>query len=224
MKKILALLSAAFLALSVFAGCTPQPAEEPSTEKAPAEQTPVEQMVAAASDAVFEGTSILLSDDGITVNGEAASTDDEQAVYLANDIIYYEEGHDFTYGEGTEADAHSKEEAAAHTVVHITEPGQYVLSGKLSRGQIAVDLGDGAKKKENAVVTLVLNGIDITCEVAPAVIFYNLYECGDKDEETAVKDVDTRSAGANVLIAVDYFDFCIDGVRECTCTNHVNRK
>ncbi|MBQ3108277.1 MAG: hypothetical protein IJC67_01565, partial [Clostridia bacterium] len=128
MKKILALLSAALLALSVFAGCTPQPVETPPAEQPPAAATPATQMTATASDAEFEGTSILLSDDGITVNGEAASTDDEQAVYLAHDIVYYEEGHDFTYGEGTEADAHSKEEAAAHTVVHITEPGQYVLS------------------------------------------------------------------------------------------------
>ena len=35
--------------------------------------------------------------------------------------------------------------------------------------------------------------------VAPAVIFYNVYECGDKDN--AIKDVDTTKAGANVIIA-----------------------
>ena len=38
-------------------------------------------------------------------------------------------------------DAHTAEEAAAHTVVHITQPGTYVLSGTLSAGQIAVDHG-----------------------------------------------------------------------------------
>ena len=37
--------------------------------------------------------------------------------------------------------------------------------------------------------------------MAPAVIFYNVYECGSADTETAVKDVDTSAAGANVLIA-----------------------
>ena len=38
-----------------------------------------------------------------------------------------------------EEDAHSPEEAAAHTVLHITKSGAYSLSGKLSLGQIAVD-------------------------------------------------------------------------------------
>ena len=149
----------------------------------------------------YEGTQIVLADSKITVDGAEISADTAQAVYTANDIVYYEEGHDFTYGEGTDADAHSKEEADAHTVVHITEAGQYVLSGTLSKGQIAVDLGDGAEENPEAVVTLVLNSVDITCEVAPAVIFYSVYECGDTDTETATKDVDTSKAGANVIIA-----------------------
>ena len=72
---------------------------------------------------------------------------------------------------------------------------------RLSLGQIAVDLGDGAKKDPAAVVTLILNGVDITCQVAPAVIFYNVYECGNDDTTAATKDVDTSAAGANVIIA-----------------------
>ena len=155
-----------------------------------------------SSDAAqVEGTAIELSDDGIMVNGEAAGTDSTATVYVANDIVYYEAGKDFTYGEGTEADAHSTEEAAAHTVVHITQPGTYTVSGTLSQGQIAVDLGEDAEETPEAVVTLILNGVDITCTVAPAVIFYNVYECGSADTETATKDVDTSAAGANVVIA-----------------------
>ena len=50
-------------------------------------------------------------------------------------------------------------------------------------------------------MTLILNGVDITCTVAPAVIFYNVYECGSTDEDTASETVDTSAAGANVLIA-----------------------
>ena len=149
----------------------------------------------------YDGVKIQLSDDGITVDGEVISADTSQAVYAANDIVYYESGKDFTYGEGTDADAHTKAEADAHTVVHITKAGQYVLSGKLSKGQIAVDLGEDAEEDPNAVVTLVLDGVDITCEVAPAVIFYNVYECGSKDEETASKDVDLTAAGARVILA-----------------------
>lgn len=146
-------------------------------------------------------TAILLSDDGITVDGALASTDETAAVYTANDIVFYLEGQDFTYGEGSEADGHSQAEADAHTVVHITQPGTYVLSGTLSAGQVAVDLGKDADEDPNAVVTLVLDGVDITCTVAPAVIFYNVYECGSADAESATKDVDTFSAGANVIIA-----------------------
>jgi len=146
---------------------------------------------------------INLSDEVITVDQKPVGTNEEDAVYTANDIVYYESGKDFTYGEGGEKDAHSPEEAAAHTVVHITKAGTYILSGKLSQGQIAVDLGKEAEEDPDAVVTLVLNGVDITCEVAPAVIFYNVYECGNTDVENAGKDVDTSAAGANVIIADD---------------------
>lgn len=148
-----------------------------------------------------DAVKIQLSDDGIKVNDEAVTNDSTQAVYVANDIVYYEEGYDFTYGEGSDKDAHSKEEANAHIVVHITKPGVYSVSGTLSKGQIAVDLGEEAEEDPEAVVTLILNGVDITCEVAPAVIFYNVYECGSTDTENASEDVDTTTAGANVVIA-----------------------
>lgn len=146
---------------------------------------------------------IELSDDKILVNGEPISTDDGAGVYAANDIVFYLEGQDFTYGEGTKDDEHSREEADAHTVVHITGPGTYTLSGNLSAGQIAVDLGEDAEDDPNAVVNLILNNADITCSVAPAVIFYNVYECGDTDSENASKDVDTSKAGANIILADD---------------------
>lgn len=187
-KLVAVLLSVVFL----MTGCNTKPVGQAPT-------SPVVQDPDAPT--YDEATQIILSDSGITVDGAAVSTDVTAVVYIANDIVYYESGKDFTYGEGSEKDAHSPDEAAAHTVVHITKPGVYNLSGKLSLGQIAVDLGDDAKKDPNAVVTLVLNGVDITCEVAPAVIFYNVYECGTDDTEKASKDVDTSDAGANVIIA-----------------------
>ena len=158
---------------------------------------------------------IVLSDDGITVDGEAVSTSEDDAVYIANDIIYYEdldyyEDTGYTYGEGTDEDKHSEEEAAAHTVVHITEAGTYRISGTLSAGQIFVDLGDDAKTDETAVVTLILDNVTITCTVAPAVFFYSVYECDtawvaydeeETDEYTASATQDTSAAGANVIIA-----------------------
>lgn len=192
MKKIFAFAISAVMLTGLLAGCEKnEPTQETTTAAASAE----------IESETFEGTQIVLSDGGIKADGKEVSDDSLQAVYVANDIVYYELGHDFKYGEGTEADAHTAEEAAAHTVVHITKAGSYIISGKLSKGQIAIDLGDDAEEDPNAVVTLILNNADVSCDVAPAIIFYNVYECGAKDTETATKDVDTGAAGANVMIA-----------------------
>ncbi len=155
------------------------------------------------SPAIEDATQIVLSDDDILVDGEVISTDEKDAVYAANDIIFYLEGQGISYGEGTAKDEHFQEEADAHTVVHITEPGTYEISGTLSAGQILVDLGDGAKKDEEAVVTLALNNVDISCNVAPAILFLNVYECGDDDAKEASVDVDLTGAGANIQIVDD---------------------
>lgn len=181
MKKILSVILA--LSLTVcFASCSKK-ADDKNTEPN------------------IDGVKIALSDSEITVDGVKATSNKSESVYTANDIIYYEDGHDFTYGAGGENDAHAKEEANEHTVVHITNPGTYVLSGTLSRGQIAVDLGEDAKTDPSATVTLILSNVNITSTVAPSIIFYNVYECGSDDTETANKTVDTSKAGANILIA-----------------------
>jgi len=119
----------------------------------------VDTTVARGSKVFADATAIVLSDEGVTVDGNAVSADATDAVYVANDIVFYLEGQDFTYGEGEEEDEHSQTEADAHTVVHITKPGTYAVSGTLSAGQIAIDLGDDAKKDPEAVVTLILNGL-----------------------------------------------------------------
>ena len=191
------------------------PPTMPPTE-APTELPTEAPTEAATETPAADGTvAITLGDEAILVGGTPAGTDPEGAVYIANDIVYYEAGHDFTYGEGEESDEHTADEAAAHTVVHITEAGIYRLTGKLSKGQIAVDLGDNAKEDPEAVVTLILDGVDITCDVAPAVIFYNVYECGSTDQETATYEVDTSAAGANVIIA--------DGTENTVRGSHVAR-
>ena len=133
---------------------------------------------------------ITLSDEGITCASDA--------VFAANDIIYYEEGHDEAYGEGEQSDAHSAEEAAAHTVVHITQAGNYRLRGTLSAGQIFVDLGENAENDPNARVALILDGVDITCTIAPAVLFYRVYECADS--KNFVLEPDLSGAGAAVYL------------------------
>lgn len=198
-KRIVSLLLVVSLAVSITA-CGSQNKEKELEEILFSGEI-INLNEAQSAEVKMEGASYIeLSDEKITIDGDDVTTGTKEAVYVANDIVYYEAGKDFTYGEGTEADEHSKEEADAHTVVHITKPGTYVLSGKLSAGQIAVDLGEDAEDDPEAVVTLVLNGVDITCNVAPAVIFYNVYECGSDEEEGATKEVNTSAAGANVLL------------------------
>lgn len=101
---------------------------------------------------------------------------------------------------------HSETEAAENKVLHITKAGTYVLEGSW-KGQVRIDLGDKDETftDENAKVTLILNGADIKCTVAPAIVFYSAYECDNKweDNEKHTADVDISSAGASVIIADD---------------------
>lgn len=167
-------------------------------------------VTACAASASSGETLITLSDSGVKVDGTPASADPADAVYTGADIIYYADGTDSTYGEGSAEEMHSAEEAGAHTRVTITRPGTYRITGTLSRGQIFVDLGDGAKTDPGAVVTLILDNVDLTCTVAPAVFFYRVYECdtdwvaydaGGAEDYAASGVADTSAAGANVILA-----------------------
>lgn len=99
---------------------------------------------------------------------------------------------------------HSAEEAYNEPVLHIVEPGTYVLQGKWD-GQIFVDLGDEDEtfSDESARVTLILNGVEVNCDTAPAFIAYSAYECDNtwEDKESWSNDVDTSDAGVRVVIA-----------------------
>ena len=203
MKRFLALLLTALM----LTGCGSKTVAEVTETTIPAPQEVPLAVIPAENPQPFESrfddtTLIKLSDDGITVEGN------EEAVYTSNDIIYYEDRDAYDsgnpYGEGEAHERHTAEEAAAHTVVNITQPGAYTLMGTLSAGQIRVDLGEDAYEDPNAVVELNLMGVDITCTVAPAILFLNAYECdGDWSEDDAKPDVDTSAAGANLVLMSD---------------------
>ena len=196
MKKLLCLI----FCLMILTACTaPTPVEpQRSTEALPevtADTTPAPTAPALTAD-----VEILLSDDGITLSTETA------AVFTSHDIIYYEDREFYDsgnpYGDGGNADRHTAAEAAAHTVVNITAPGTYRVTGKLSAGQIRIDLGENAVNNPDAVVNLILDNTDITCTVAPAILFLNVYECDSGwSEKTAKPVVDTTAAGANLILA-----------------------
>ncbi len=178
MKRIISALLAVSLIAGVFTGCTQQSDGETVTY-----------------------TGITLSDNGVLVGGEAASTDPSSAVYVSNDIVFYLENQGTEYGEGEEWESHSQEEADKHTVINITQPGNYTITGSISYGQIAVNLGEESINDPDAVVNIVLNNADITSTVAPAIVCYKAYECGDDNVDTATKDVDTAAAGFNITVA-----------------------
>ena len=198
--KLLSLLLAGVLMLSC-AACTDKPEDDAPTSTAPSQSAP--DTPSPASGEVL----ITLSDSGVNISSVDVDT---AGVHTGDEIIYYKDGTDETYGEGEDHEKHSAEEAAAHTVVTITQPGTYRLTGKLSKGQIFVDLGEDAKGDPEAVVTLILDNVDITCTVAPAILFYRVFECNTEwvaydEEETADYQAspvaDTSAAGANVIIA-----------------------
>ena len=204
MKRIIPVL----LAVLLLAGCGTETVTE-ATGSAVMETIPYDYadlVSPAAGEISFQSrfsteTAIVLSDDGITVDG-GAETD---SVYTSHDIVYYEGKTEYDsgnpYGEGTEADMHTAEEADAHTVVNITAPGTYRVSGKLSAGQIRIDLGASAYDDPEAVVELILEDADITCTVAPAILFQNVYECDSNwSTDTAQPTVDTTAAGANLIL------------------------
>lgn len=191
-------LIACSLALLILAGCAtcekPPVSSQASTVPA---QTQQENEEAVYESRFSSETLIELSDTGIKTKA--------LSVYASNDIVYYED-KDFyesgnPYGEGEDMDKHTAEEAEKHIVVNITKPGTYRITGKLSAGQIRVDLGEDAYEDPNAVVELILDNADITCTVAPAILFLNVYECdGAWSEDTAKPDVDTSKAGANLIL------------------------
>ena len=187
--RMLSLSAAAALTLSL-AACGQ------STSSSPAQSAS-----SAQTSGADEEQTLVLSQDQVTLNGQEVAEGDSGAVTLSHDIVYYQEGQGSEYGEGTAADEHSAEEADAHLVVTIREAGTYRVSGELTQGQLAVDLGEEAEDDPSAVVTVILDGADVICTVAPAFMVYHVYECGSSDEETASPTVDTSAAGINVIIA-----------------------
>ena len=77
------------------------------------------------------------------------------------------------------------------TRVCITAPGVYRLTGSIAAGQIFVDLGEQAANDPKSAVVLILDGAEILCRTAPAILFSNVYEGGQPDSPT----------GAHILLA-----------------------
>lgn len=96
---------------------------------------------------------------------------------------------------------HAESEAADQQVLHITQPGTYRLKGTW-KGQILIDLGDEDETAadDKAKVTLIFDGADISCSVAPAVICRSAFECDNAGSDYPV-EFTTDNAGMTVILA-----------------------
>lgn len=166
-SRVIGLLGAALLVLSLV-GCGSE-AAQPTPEPT--------QAVAAAG----RGEHLIELADEVKLDGQVVPEEDVGDVTVSHDIVC---------SEGSVS-------AADHTVVTIRTPGTYRITGALSLGQIAVDLGDDAASDPDSVVTLVLDGVNVTCTVAPALVFYNVYEGAVTDEGAAAEPV----YGARIVLA-----------------------
>ena len=208
MKRYLACLLALMLTLSACGG-EKAPATEAPVEAEAQAQLPTIVPTEAPTDPVIEGHVTEIGFDGgtVTVDGQVTEEESEtdNGIYLSRDIVYYQDINAYEsgnpYGEGEAWEKHTAEEASAHLVVNITQPGSYRLSGKLDLGQIRINLGEMAYDDPEAVVNLILAGVEITNTVAPAILFENVYECdGYWSVDSAKPDVDTSAAGANLIL------------------------
>lgn len=123
-------------------------------------------------------TSVVLSDNNITVNNEKISNDTTQSVYLSNEMN--------NGGSNEEAKEANKE---ITNIVNIENSGTYEFTGKLSDGQIAVNTN-----KINGDVIIILNNVEITCENAPAIFIYN------KETKSSTCNVKIKTAKDSINI------------------------
>lgn len=105
---------------------------------------------------------VILSAEGVTVDAGAVSTDPASAVYLKKEVERQAEVEEGSELAGLE-----------NSVITITKAGTYRFSGTISDAQIAVSAA------ETDEVTIILDGVDITCRTAPAIMVYSAKETNE---------------------------------------------
>ena len=100
---------------------------------------------------------IVLSSEGITVNGDVISEKEQEAVYLARKTEVHE-------------DVPEELKELSNCVVTITRAGTYRVSGTAADTQIVVRAG------ENDRVKLILDGVNITCRTSSAIVGESAYD------------------------------------------------
>lgn len=99
---------------------------------------------------------------------------------------------------------HDEKQAYNNAVLHINKPGIYRLRGKW-HGQIWIDLGEDSISNKSASVTLILDNVDISCEVNSAICFYRVYQSAALATMgiNGLTNIGQDDYGANIVIADD---------------------
>ena len=117
-------------------------------------------------------SAIVLSDEGITIDGQTVSQDSSQAVYWTAEVETHE-------------DVSKALQDTTNTVLHITQAGDYQISGGMQNGQIRVTAPDQE-------VNLILDNAEIICQTAPAILI-----------EDAADAQEAGKAGVTITLADD---------------------
>lgn len=102
-------------------------------------------------------TTIVLSDDGVTVDGDPVSQNAEETVYLVKKTEVHE-------------DVPEELKELENSVITITDGGTYRVSGKMTDAQLLVTA------ETDDEVVIILDNADITCRTAPAILVYSAKE------------------------------------------------
>lgn len=123
---------------------------------------------------------IHLNGEEILYNSEAISTEATNAVYRSSFVEFHD-------------DVTEEYKDTANTIINITKGGIYQISGKADNTQLRVN----APKEE---VTLILNGVSLSCHTAPAILIEDAADpqkAGEAGVTIALNDTSTNTIQAS---------------------------
>ena len=182
MKKLKTLIPILLIAAMLFTGCSSAATSTSTTTDSASAST----AAAVALSAVVSSTSAIVVDPEFTTRDLKVDYVDSEATHITLD--------------GSNIKVTGDGASAADGTLTISAAGTYVISGKLTDGQIVVDAGDSDK------VTIILNGVTINCSDSAPVYVKN----ADKVFITLNEGTENTLTDGSQYVQTD--DNTVDGV------------